>query len=366
MLRISFRGKPRERLDGEPAQPLALALDPDVIVAVGKQDTAVAADRFPELALRERVGEREHVDPHHGSGTPPHGAGVDVDQLRLGRQRPAQVVEQLAQVGPGLCVARLRPQLARELVAEQAVPASEDQTRPQPLHPRSGELRHRPAVHHDRDLAEEADHQPRGGRIRRGAVVGRPSTCRRRRGHRGTERAVVIGTRRRRHRGNGSAAGPYRIEFRSLSSTPHPGAMRSDGPAPGARSAVGDVGRCSHGSTIAASLAGAFVRRSSAWSSRPRTRHEGRGARAGPRRRRNRAGWAEPPTGRADPNGYTARRRRATGFLASQRWTPHHIIRTRGPSLSWTVATPSPPIGSVSRSWACASASADHPEEKQS
>jgi hypothetical protein len=151
-LGVGARREPREYLDGEAAQPLALGDDP-VVLAGREQVAAVTAHRGLRIPAVRGVGEREDVEPCGPAAAPPHRARAGIDDLAWGRERPAEVVEQLAQVGPGLRGGRVGPQLPCEPVPGDAAPR-ERHPREQTLHAWPGELRERSPVEGRRGLAE--------------------------------------------------------------------------------------------------------------------------------------------------------------------------------------------------------------------
>ena len=152
--RVGRGREARQCIDGQASQPLALGDDP-VVVTGWQQISSVAVHRLRRIAACDRVDEHHDVDCR--SRAPPHGAAADVHELDRAGQRPPQVVEQLAQVGSRLRGARVRPQLARQLLPWHASAAGEGQPRDQPRHARTGEDGDGPSVHRGRDLAEQPD-----------------------------------------------------------------------------------------------------------------------------------------------------------------------------------------------------------------
>lgn len=150
-------GEARERLDGQAPQPLALGDDP-VVVTARQQIPSEAADRSRRIALGECVKERDDVDPHRRSGAPPDPIPSGVDDVRRSGQRAAQVVDQLAQVGPCLGGSRVRPQLAGQPVPGHPRSSGKGQPRHQPGHPLSRENGIDLPVHRGPDLPEQPDH----------------------------------------------------------------------------------------------------------------------------------------------------------------------------------------------------------------
>ena len=95
--------------------------------------------------------------------TPPvrRSTGPDPQRRRRRRrsgQRAAQVVDQLAQVGPCLGGSRVRPQLAGQLVPGHPRSSGKGQPRHQPRHPLSRENGIDLPVHRGPDLPEQPDH----------------------------------------------------------------------------------------------------------------------------------------------------------------------------------------------------------------
>jgi hypothetical protein len=159
---------------GQPAppQPVALLQQPLVVPAL-QQVAPVQLGRLTEGGqllggLRGPLGpggrrfEGGHVDPAGGAVAPAQAPGGHLEEPVGVGQGPAQDVEQVAQVGPGLGLAGVGPEQEGQALAGLGRLPVEHQEGEQRLGPGRAERRHRDPVVAQVELAEEPDPQVRG------------------------------------------------------------------------------------------------------------------------------------------------------------------------------------------------------------
>ena len=106
-------GEPLQRVGVQPGEPLPVPGQPFVIAAL-EQLTAVDLDRLLEPVLRQCPLELLDVQPQRDVRAPVERARPDLDQAIRVRQRAAQGVQHLAQVGLRLALGRTGPQQERQ------------------------------------------------------------------------------------------------------------------------------------------------------------------------------------------------------------------------------------------------------------
>jgi hypothetical protein len=165
--RLQQRANLVERGQRQPAQPITLGHQPLVVPAV-QQVTRVQVDR-PQLVLEGALPgllEGGHVRP---VTTP--GQRLPGDVQRLGDRGP-QGMQDVAEVGAGLFLSRVRPQQERQVVPALRPTPLEHQVRQQAHGPARGERDRRP-VQADLGRTEQTDLDQHHGHHAMGYAVNR-------------------------------------------------------------------------------------------------------------------------------------------------------------------------------------------------
>jgi hypothetical protein len=164
--------QPLQDLEVTLAEPFPLFQQPVVVHPV-EQVAGVQLGRLPEggqllgglggpLGPGGRLLEGGHVHPGRGIVAPAQGPGGRLQEPVGVGQGPAQDVEQVAQVGPGLGLAGVGPEQEGQALAGLGRLPVEHQVGEQRLGPGRAERRHRDRAVAQVELTEEPDPQVRG------------------------------------------------------------------------------------------------------------------------------------------------------------------------------------------------------------
>jgi hypothetical protein len=170
--RLQRLEQPLQDLEVALAEPFPLPQHPVVVHPV-EEVAGVELGRLTEggqLLLRlggplgpgGRLLEGGHVDPARRVVAPAQGPGGRLEEPVGAGQGPAQDVEQVAQVGPGLGLAGVRPEQEGQALAGLGRLPVEHQVGEQRLGPGRAERRHRGRVEAQVELTQEPDPQVRG------------------------------------------------------------------------------------------------------------------------------------------------------------------------------------------------------------